>query len=97
MFWSRKPRAPAGPSYLKADGANAFRARVRTRRSEVVELRMTKSGDISPDEGGFFVRKHIVAPRTFERATLEVRFGPNYANPQVSVEGGEPVPVSDWE
>lgn len=97
MFWSRKPREPASPAFLKPEGSNAYRVRIRTRRGEVVELRITKSGDISPDEGGFFVRKHVVGPRTFDKATLEVRFSSGYARPEVTVEGGEPVPVSDWD
>jgi hypothetical protein len=99
MFFRRRPPAQGGSSaFLKADGSNAYRLRVKTaKRGEVVELRMTKSGDISPDEGGYFVRKHVVGPKTFDRATVEVRFDRGYANPRATVEGGEVVPLSQWE
>ena len=98
MFW-RRSAAPSGPNYLKPDGPNAYRVRVKTaKRGEIVEVRFTKSGDISPaEDGGFYVRKHIIGSKTFDRAVLEVHFGRNYANPRVEVEGGEPVPVRDWE
>lgn len=97
MFWRRKP-ADTTPTYLKADGQNAFRVRVRTaRRGEVVELRITKSGDISPQDGGFYVRKQIVGPKSFDRATLEITWGANYARPKVEVTDGEPVPVAAWD
>jgi hypothetical protein len=94
----RRPAAASGPQYLKPDGQNAFRVRVKTsRHGEIVEVRFTKSGDISPTESGFFVRKHIVSSRHYDRAVLEVSFGRNYANPQVNVEGGEAVPVTAWD
>ena len=76
----------------------AFRVRVKTaRHGEVIEVRFTKSGDISPDGGGYFVRKFLVGSRYFDQATLEVRFNNRYGNPQANVEGGEVVPLSDWD
>ena len=98
MFFRRKP-ADTGPQYVKPDGQNAFRVRVKTaKRGEIVELRLTKSGDISGAEGGgYYVRKHVVGPQTFDRAVLEVSFGANYSRPNVNVEGGEPVPLSEWQ
>jgi hypothetical protein len=97
MFWRRKP-VDTTPTYLKPDGQNAFRIRVKTaKRHEIVELRITKSGDISPQDGGFFVRKHIVGAQTFDRATLEITWGANYANPNVEVTDGQAVPVAEWE
>ncbi len=97
MFWRRKP-VDTKPQYLKADGTLAYRVRVKTaKRGEIVEIRFTKSGDVSSQEGGgYFVRKHIVGPNTFDRATLEIHFGANYGNPSFNVEGGEVVPVSEW-
>lgn len=97
MFWRRKP-VDTKPQYLKADGTLAFRVRVKTaKRGEIVEIRFTKSGDVSSNEGGgYFVRKHIVGPNTFDRATLEITFGANYSNPTVTVEDGEAVSVSEW-
>jgi hypothetical protein len=97
MFsWFKK--RDSSPKYLKLEGTNVYRARVRTaKRGEIVEVRFTKSGDISPDEGGYFVRKVIVGPTTFDRATLEIRFNSSYGNPVVTVDGGEAVPVSEWK
>lgn len=97
MFWRRKP-ADTTPTYLKQDGQNAFRIRVKTaKRGEVVELRITKSGDISPQDGGFFVRKQIVGSQTFDRATLEITWGANYTRPNVEVTDGQAVPVNEWD
>jgi hypothetical protein len=97
MFWRRKP-VDTKPQYLKPDGTMAYRVRVKTaKRGEIVEIRFTKSGDVSSIEGGgYFVRKHIVGPNSFDRATLEIGFGSNYSNPTVTVDGGEAIPVSEW-
>jgi hypothetical protein len=96
MFFMR--RKPSEPQFLKIESQNVFRVRVKTaRHGEIVEVRFTKSGDISPGEGGgYFVRKGIVGPKSFDRATLEVTWGANYTRPVVSVEGGEAVAVQDW-
>lgn len=95
VFFRRRPSAP---NFLKPDGQLAFRVRVRTaKHGEVVELRLSKSGDISPTKDGYFVRKHIVGSRSLDRAVLEVHFGPNYSTPQLEVTGAEAIPVSDWE
>jgi hypothetical protein len=86
------------PQFLKFDGQNAYRVRVRTaKRGEIVEIRFTRSGDISSDDGGFYVRKGVVGPTSFDRATLEVRFGSGYSKPIITIDGGEAVPVNEWE
>jgi hypothetical protein len=86
------------PQYLKFDGQNAYFVRIRTaKRGEVVQIRFTRSGDISSDEKGYYVRKGIVGPNSFDRAMLEVRFSSGYAKPVVTVEGGEAIPVAEWE
>lgn len=97
MFWRRKP-VDTKLQFLKPDGTMAYRVRVKTaKRGEIIEIRFTKSGDVSAIEGGgYFVRKHIVGPTTFDRATLEITFGSNYSNPNVTVEDGEAIPVSEW-
>jgi hypothetical protein len=97
MFFMR--RKPAEPQFLKLESQNAYRVRVKTaRHGEIVEVRFTKSGDISPGEnGGYFVRKAIVGSRHFDRATLEVTWGANYSKPVVSVDGGEAIPVNEWQ
>ena len=72
MFFMR--RQPAAPSFLKLESTNAFRLRVRTaRRGEIIEVRLTKSGDISPGEGGgYYVRKVLVGATHFDRAQAVV-------------------------
>ncbi len=97
MFAFLKKRETT-PQYLKFDGQNAYRIRIRTaKRGEIVELRFTRSGDISSDEKGFYVRKGVVGPNSFDRATLEVRFAAGYSKPVVTVEGGEAIPLVQWE
>ncbi|MFN3266424.1 MAG: hypothetical protein ACK41E_06235 [Deinococcales bacterium] len=97
MFAFLKKRETS-PQYLKFDGQNAYFVRIATaKHGEVVQIRFTRSGDISSDEKGFYVRKGIVAPNSFDRATLEVRFSSGYAKPIVTVEGGEAIPVSEWK
>ena len=97
MFFMR--RQPAAPTFLKLESTNAFRVRVRTaRRGEIIEVRLTKSGDISPGEGGgYYVRKVLVGATYFDRATLEIAWGTNYSKPVVTVDGGEAIPVSEWQ
>ncbi|MCS7057558.1 MAG: hypothetical protein NZ849_09900 [Meiothermus sp.] len=84
--------------HLKREGDSAFRVRVRTaRHKEVVELRLSKSGEISPsDEGGFYVRKVIVSPQYLDRAVLEIWFDRAYRPVRKAVEGGELVPIREW-
>ncbi len=96
MFWKRKTET--GPNYLQPDGQMAYRVRVKTtKHQEIVELRISKSGDISSDGNGYWVRKTIVGPKTFDRCELEIRFGPKYSNPVVDVSGGTAIPVTEWE
>ena len=45
--------------HVKPEGPTAFRVRVRTRSGEVVELRLSKSAEISPTEVGYYVRKEV--------------------------------------
>jgi hypothetical protein len=86
------------PQYLKFDGQNAYHVRIRTaKRNEIVEIRFTRSGDISSDAGGYYLRKGIVGPNSFDRATLEIRFSAGYSKPMITVEGGEVIPVSEWQ
>ncbi|GEM85918.1 hypothetical protein [Meiothermus granaticius] len=85
--------------HVRPEGDRAFRVRVRTARSgEIVELRLTKGGEISSsDEGGYYVRKSIVAPKSLDRAVLEIWFDRGYRPKRKVVEGGELVPIREWE
>lgn len=90
MFWFRKD------PHLKPEGPLAFRFRLRTPKGEVVEVRLSKGWEISPTEGGYYVRKEIVAPRTLERAVVEIWFDRAYRPKAKRVEGGELIPIRDW-
>jgi hypothetical protein len=96
MFFMR--RKPSEPQFLKMESQNAFRVRVKTaRRGEIIEVRLTKSGDISPVEnGGYYVRKVLVGGQYFDRATLEIAWSANYTRPIISVDGGAAIPVNEW-
>ncbi|MER3483294.1 MAG: hypothetical protein C4332_09290 [Meiothermus sp.] len=85
--------------HVRPEGDRAFLVRVRTRKSgEIVELRLTKGGEISTSEdGGYYVRKNIVAPRSLDRAVLEIWFDRSYRPKRKELEGAELVPIRDWE
>ncbi len=80
--------------HLRPDGPLAFRVRVRTRSGEVVELRLTKTGEIAPTEEGYYVRKEILAPRSLDRAVLEIWFDRGYRPRRKEVRGGELVDLA---
>ncbi|RIH87014.1 hypothetical protein Mlute_01091 [Meiothermus luteus] len=84
--------------HVKREGDAAFRVRVRTARNkEVVELRLSKGGEISAsDEGGYYVRKVVVSPKHLDRAVLEIWFDRAYRPVRKVVEGGELVPIREW-
>ncbi|WP_114313250.1 hypothetical protein [Thermus caldifontis] len=82
--------------HVKPEGSLAFRVRVRTKSGEVVELRLSKATEISPVEGGYYVRKEIVAPQSLDRAVLEIWFDTRYRPVRKSVEGGELIPIREW-
>lgn len=65
MFFRKDP-------HVQPEGPLAFRVRVRTKSGEVVELRLSKSAEISPTESGYYVRKEIVSPKSLDRAVLEI-------------------------
>ena len=82
--------------HVKPEGPLAFRVRVRTKSGEVVEPRLSKSAEISPTEEGYYVRKEIVAPKSLDRAVLEIWFDRRYRPVRKAVEGGELIPIREW-
>lgn len=82
--------------HVKPEGPLAFRVRVRTKSGEVVELRLSKSAEISPTESGYYVRKEIVSPKSLDRAVLEIWFDRRYRPVRKEVSGGELVPIREW-
>ncbi len=89
MFWRRD-------AYVKEEGT-AFLVRVRTAaHREVVEVRFTRAHEVSQTRDGYYVRKVIVAPRSLDRAVLEIWFDRRYRPVRKVVEGGELVPIREW-
>lgn len=93
MFsWFRKP-----DEHVRPEGDRVFWVRVRTAKNqEVVQLRLTKSNEIAPEENGYYVRKVIVAPHSLDRAVLEIWFDKSYRPTRKSVEGGDLLPIKEW-
>lgn len=79
------------------DDGGALLARVRTdRNGEIVHVRLSKTSEMSADAAGYFVRKTLVAPETFDSAVLEVTTNRSHKVTQAIVDGGELVPVKEW-
>ena len=80
------------------DDGNFLLARVRTaRKGEVIPVRISKSSEMSPAPGGYFVRKVLVGPETLDEATVEVTTNRAHKVKQAVVDGGELIPVKEWE
>lgn len=90
MFFRR-----SNPNF-KHDG-NFLLAQVRTDKSgEVIPVRISKTSEMSPQSGGYFVRKVLLGPKTLDQAVIEVTLGRNHGVKQAVVEGGTLVPVKEW-
>lgn len=89
MFFRRDP-------HLKAEG-RFFLCRVKTASGEVVPIRISRTAEVSPAEGGYFVRKEIIAPKSLDRAVLEVWFDRRMRPRRKEVQGGELVPIKEWK
>lgn len=73
-------------------------ARVRTTKSgEVIPVRISKSSEMSSVGGGYFVRKVLVGPDTLDEASIEVTTNRAHKVKNAVVEGGELVPVREWQ
>ena len=73
-------------------------ARVRTAKSgEIIPVRLSKSAEMSSVGGGYFVRKVLVGPDTLDEARLEVTTNSAHKVKQAVVEGGELIPVKEWD
>ncbi len=88
MFFRRE-------EHLKSEG-RFFLCRMRTASGEVVPIRIAKSAEISPTGEGYYLRKEIVAPKSLDRAVLEVWFDRRMRPVRKAVEGGELVPIKEW-
>ncbi|NOK79057.1 MAG: hypothetical protein GFH24_608434n14 [Chloroflexi bacterium AL-N5] len=91
MFWRRQ-----NPNF-KDDG-NFLLARVRTNKSgEVIQVRISKSSEMSAAPGGYFVRKTLIGSSSFDQATLEINTTRGHRVKMAAVDGGELIPVKEWD
>lgn len=82
---------------FKEEG-NFLLARVRTfQNGEIVQVRLSKTSEMSAAAGGYFVRKQLVGPQSFDSATLEVTTNRAHKVTNATVDGGELLPVAQWD
>lgn len=80
------------------DDGNFLLARVRTSKNgEVIPVRISKTSEMSPAQNGYFVRKALVGPETFDQASLEITTNRSHRVKIATVDGGELIPVREWQ
>ncbi|MEM6431239.1 MAG: hypothetical protein AAF708_18520 [Deinococcota bacterium] len=85
-----------GNPNFKQDG-NFLLARVRTfKHGEIIQVRISKTSEMSAQGGGYFVRKSLVGPKTLDAALLEISLTRGHRVKNATVDGGELVPVREW-
>lgn len=91
MFFRR------GNPNFKHEG-NFLLARVRTDKSgEVIPVRLSKTSELSLQGGGYFVRKTLIGSKTLDQAVLEVTLSRGHRIKTATVDGGELIPVREWQ
>ena len=81
---------------FKEDG-NFLLCRVRTdKHGEVINVRLSKTSEMSLQGAGYFVRKTLVGPSTLDQATLEVSMNRSHKVTTATVDGGDLLSVSEW-
>ena len=76
---------------------NFLLAKVITNKNkEVIDVRISKSSELSSGQGGYFVRKNLIGSRSLDRATLELNLSRNYGVKVAALDGGEFIPVKQW-
>ena len=72
-------------------------ARVLTSKNqEVIRVRISKTSEMSPAAGGYFVRKTLIGGSSFDQAVLEVTTNRQHRVKLATVDGGELIPVREW-
>ena len=91
MFFRR------GNPNFKQDG-NFLLARVRTdKNGEVIPVRLSKTSELSLQGNGYFVRKTLIGSSSLDQAVLEVTLSRGHRVKNATVDGGELVPVKEWQ
>ncbi|MEJ2668454.1 MAG: hypothetical protein P8Z81_15395 [Deinococcales bacterium] len=80
------------------DEGSFLLARVRTAKSgEVIRVRLSKTSEMSAQGNGYFVRKVLVGPDSLDQAVLEVTTNRAHKVTLAVVDGGDLVPVRQWQ
>ncbi len=80
------------------DDGNFLLTRVRTDRiGEVIQVRLSKTSEMSVEARGYFVRKVLVGSKTLDQAILEVTMNRAHKVLNVTVDGGSLIPVREWD
>jgi hypothetical protein len=67
------------------------------RSAEIVRLRIDPAHELNAsDDGGFITRKHIIGPRSFQRAEAVFMFSDAKHLLNTEVDGGEAVTEEEW-
>ncbi len=73
-------------------------ARVRTdKHGEIIPVRLSKTSEMSLQGSGYFVRKTLVGSNSLDQAVLEVSLSRGHRVKNATVDGGELIPVKEWE
>jgi len=79
------------------DDGNFLLARVRTSKNgEIIQVRISKTSEMSPAGNGYFVRKNLTGSKNFDSATLEINTNRQHKVKFAAVDGGELIPVKEW-
>lgn len=90
FFWRGNPN-------FKQEG-NFLLAQIRTfKHGEIVPVRISKTSEMSNQGGGYFVRKTITGPESLDTALLEISLTRGHRVKNATVDGGELVPVKEWD
>lgn len=77
---------------------NFLLARVRTdKKGEIIPVRLSKTSELSLQGRDYFVRKTLIGSSSLDQAVLEVTLSRSHRIKNATVDGGELVPVKEWE
>lgn len=81
---------------IKQEGNFLLAKVVTSRNKEVIDVRISKSSELSSGQGGYFVRKNLIGSKSLDKATLELNLTRNYGVKVAALDGGEFIPVKEW-
>jgi len=85
-----------GNPNIKQEGNFLLAKVVTNKNKEVIDVRISKSSELSSGQGGYFVRKNLIGSKSLDRATLELNLSRNYGVKVAALDGAEFVAVKEW-